>query len=227
MAGSRWPGVRGALATETEAFAAALGSLDGEEFGRPTRLPAWTVRELAAHVWRGLDRVRTGLAQPPPAAVDTDAVSYWRSYDPADRGPEIALAASELATGFGDAPSTARALREVLREGLDAARREPDERPVATWGPTLRLDELLATRVLEVAIHGLDLADAVAREPWLSRAGAEITRGILVRSLGVEPPAIQTMDDVTFLELASGRRPPGRRTRVELGGLADRFPLLG
>lgn len=227
MVVSRWSNVRGVLRAETESFVDALdGSLD-EAVTRPTRLPAWTVGDLVAHVWRDLDRLREGLAAPPAVKIDADAVSYWRAYDPASRGPEIAARAIETAARFPDGAALADDLRRVLEEGLAAARIASDDRPIATWGPGMRLDEFLATRVLEVAIHGLDLADALGRDPWLTPGAAAITRGILTRLLGVEPPAIQRMSDVSFFELASGRRRPGRAERLALGSIAPRFPLLG
>lgn len=227
IGGTRWPGVRAVLDGEVRAFIDAADALDEETFAAPTRLPAWNVAQLVAHVWRDLDRVRAGLAAPPPGPADTDAVTYWRSYDPRDRGPSIAEHAVEIAAGFDSGAELVADLRRVAAESTDAARGVPDERVVATWGPAIRLDELLATRVLELAIHGLDLADAVGREPWLTASAAALTRAILVRLLGAEPPAVQRMPDVAFFELASGRRPLGRRGRIAFGPYADRFPLLG
>lgn len=224
---SRWSNVRGVLRAETESFLDALDGSFDEVAARPTRLPAWTVGDLVAHVWRDLDRLREALAAQPAATIDVDAVSYWRAYDPATRGPEIAARAIETAARFSDREALAGDLRRVLDEGLAGARVVPDDRRVVTWGPGMRLDEFLATRVLEVAIHGLDLADALARDPWLTPGAASITRGILTRLLGVEPPAIQRMSDVSFFELASGRRRPGRAERLALGSIASRFPLLG
>lgn len=224
---SRWPNVRGALRAETESLLDALGGSFDEVAACPTRLPAWTVGDLLAHVWRDLDRLRVGLAAPPAATIDVDAVSYWRSYDPASRGPQIAARAIETAARFPEGAALADDLRRVLDEGLAAARIVPDDRSITTWGPGMRLDEFLATRVLEVAIHGLDLADALGRDPWLTPGAAAITRGILTRLLGVEPPAIQQMSDVSFFELASGRRTPSRAERLAIGSIAPRFPLLG
>jgi len=224
---SRWSNVRGVLRAETESFVDAFDASLDEVVTRPTRLPAWTVGDLVAHVWRDLDRLREGLAAPPAGTIDVDAVSYWRSYDAASRGPEIAARAIETAARYPDGVALAADLRRVLDEGLAAARVAPDDRPIATWGPGMRVDEFLATRVLEMAIHGLDLADALGSNPWLTPGAAAITRGILTRLLGVEPPAIQQMGDVSFFELASGRRGPSRPERLALGSIASRFPLIG
>jgi uncharacterized protein (TIGR03083 family) len=223
---TRWPGVRTALEAEGGVLLEALEPLPHEAFERPTRLGAWTVRDLGGHLWRGLHRVIEGLGSPPPARIDVDAVTYWRAYDPTATGPDIAERAREVARRYPDAAALVADLRRVLDEVVEACRNTPDERPVPTWGPVMRLDELLATRVLELAVHGLDLADALGREPWLTPGAASITRGILVRLLGAEPPAVQAMSDVVFFELATGRRRPGRAIRMRLGALADRLPLL-
>ncbi len=204
----------------------AAAALSEGDFVRPTRLPAWTVLDLIGHVWRGFDRVRWTLSHPPPANATHDSITYWRSYD---RGSDGATAdrAKEVARRYAAGADLVRDTEAVLREALAAAASEADDRIVATWGPSLRLDEYLATRVVEVTVHGLDLAEAVGRRPWATGAGRAITRGVLVRALGSEPPAVQAMDDTAFLELATGRRPVTASDRARLGAAASRFPLLG
>lgn len=52
---------------------------------------------------------------------------------------------------------------------IASCQREPDERVVKTrHGDAMLLSDFLSTRVLELAVHGLDVADAVGAEPWLS-----------------------------------------------------------
>jgi len=224
---TRWAGVRGALGAEVAACLEVLDPLPDEAFDLPTRLPAWSVKGLLGHLRSGLDRVVTGLAAPAPERADADAVTYWRTWVPAARDAGIAARGNEVAARFAEPRALVEDLRAVAREADAAAAATPDDRIVATWGPALRLDELLATRVLEMAVHGLDLADALDRKPWLTRGAATITRAILVRMLGAEPPAVQSMPDVALFELATGRRVAGRAERIALGGLARRFPLLG
>ena len=78
-----------ALAAESVAAEAALRATSSDGFGRPTRCPAWDVRGLAGHMLRDVDRVPEYLAAPAPAQADTDAASYFTSYDPAD-APDVA-----------------------------------------------------------------------------------------------------------------------------------------
>jgi hypothetical protein len=61
------------------------------------------------------------------------------------------------------------------------------------------LTEFLKTRVIEVAVHGFDLADAVARPSWLTPAAADVLQELL---LG---PARAAPDPERFLRAATGR----------------------
>ncbi len=111
------------------------------------------------------------------------------------------------------------------RSGVDLARREgPDRLVQVQWGPRLRLDDYLDTRVLELAVHGLDLADALGIDPWLSADGGAIVRALLTSLLGAPPP--RGWDDVELADKGTGRVPLSPRDRDALGASADRFPLL-
>jgi hypothetical protein len=70
------------------------------------------------------------------------------------------------------------------------------------------LTEFLRTRVLELAVHGLDLAVALGREPWMTRPAAQVTEELLLPA-----PAAATLrartgwDRVTAIGALTGRRP--------------------
>src|SRR5439155_11508384 len=107
-----------------------------------------------------------------------------------------------------------------------AAEADP-ARTVQTFGPVLRLDEFLKTRVLELAVHRLDLLHALGRERSVDPTSAEVVVPILDGLLGSERPAELGWSDVEFIEAGTGRRPIEPGERAALGPLADRFPLLG
>jgi hypothetical protein len=88
----------------------------------------------------------------------------------------------------------------------------------------MRLDDYLDTRVLEMAVHGLDLADALREPPWLTPPGGAVVREILSTLLGGAPPP--AWDDVELADKGTGRAALTERDRTELGEAADRFPLL-
>ena len=49
-------------------------------------------------------------------------------------------------------------------------------------GDPMLLAEFLRTRVLELAVHGLDLAAALDREPWMTAPAAGVTEDLLLPS---------------------------------------------
>jgi uncharacterized protein (TIGR03083 family) len=215
------------LAAECRALAGAVRSLPEEDFARATRCPPWDVKALLAHVWRGVDRIEVYTAEPASERIDSDATAYYRGgYDPVAEAPDVAARGLEVAGRFATGADLARDFDERSTRIADAARSMPPERVVRTFGPCLRLDEYVCTRVLEVAVHGLDLAHALGRDPWLTPGAAALVRSMLVAMLGAEPPAALGWDDVAFFETGTGRRRPTEEERRILGRLADELPLL-
>jgi hypothetical protein len=154
-------------------------------------------------------------------------VTYWRAYDPIADAPDIADRAKELAAAHPTGKDLATAWDRMWPRALDAARGADRSRVVVVWGPALTLDELLKTRVLEVTIHGADLADALDQEPWATQEGLGITNAILRELVGADLPNDLGWDEVTLMEKGSGRGELTPEERRILGSLADRFPLMG
>jgi uncharacterized protein (TIGR03083 family) len=204
----------------------AASALDEAAFAGPTRLPLWNVKELFAHMWGDLDRIREYLAERAPAEADTDAVSYWRSYDPAEDGPATADRAKAVAARFATGAQLVASFDEVREASIALALGTAPDRVVATWGPALRLDDYLETRILEMGVHGLDLAAATGSAPWLTPEAAAVIRRILVGLLGEEPAIVRRWSDRSFLEAGTGRRGLTYEEHAALGPLAHAFPLL-
>jgi hypothetical protein len=173
-----------------------------------------------------LFRIPTVLDAAPPDAADTDSVTYWRSYDAPTDAPGIAEHARATAGEYANGRSLAVALDELCRDALSRARSEDPARLVHVWwGPNLRLDELLKTRVLEVVVHGLDLTHALSRPPIASERGVAMVCSTLWALLGAEPPTRWT--PLALVEKGTGRAPLDDDDRGDLGEAATRFPLLG
>jgi uncharacterized protein (TIGR03083 family) len=219
-------GILDDLVSECRSLTEQLRRCEEADFAGATRLPAWTVKELLGHLWRGLDRIQWGLSHRPPAVADADSLSYWRRFDPTRAAPIRAEHATEVASRFETGAALVADVERIVRDGVRLAAAAPPGRVVGTWGPTLRLDDFLATRLLEVAVHGLDLAHALDRPPWLTPAGSRVTRSILTGLLGSEPPGVQRMGDLAFIETGTGRRRLTGAERATLGEAARRFPLL-
>ncbi len=73
----------------------------------------------------------------------------------------------------------------------------------------MRLDGFVATRLVEVAAHGMDLADALEepslRMPRTTAMAAEVLDEVLARRWVPGRPADLEGDDPAFLRAAAGR----------------------
>ncbi len=219
------PDIPFVLAGECTRVAEELAALAEADFSRPTRCPPWDVKELAAHVWNALDRLPSFLADPEPPTATADAVTYWRSYDPIADAASIVARSTAISARFAEGTELARSFGEHWRACVEAARVADPGRILRTRVADIRLDEFVATRVLEATVHGLDLARALGREPWITPAGAEVTVAILRSLLDADPP--ERWDDVAFIEIGTGRVVPDDADLDELGPSASRLPLLG
>jgi uncharacterized protein (TIGR03083 family) len=205
----------------------AAAELTDAGFSTPTRCPPWDVRVLVGHMIRDLDRVLTYLDEPAPDAATTDAVSYFRSYDPRAEGAVITASSIETADLYGSPVALVQGLDETLRRCVDRAGAEDAGRILGTRLTTIRLDEFLKTRILEIGVHGLDLADALGRDPWLTGTAGVVILEILRGLLGDDPSSSLGWSDLVFIETGTGRRALTDGERTFLGPRWDAFPLLG
>jgi Mycothiol maleylpyruvate isomerase N-terminal domain len=185
------------------------------------------VKDLLGHMYRDVDRLGTALEAPRDLPVEHDGISYWTTYDPVADGPDIADRAKEIADGYETGAELARAFDEMWPERVAAAGGADGARSVQTFGPVLRLDEFLKTRVLELEVHRLDLLEALHWERDVDPPAAEAVLAVLNGLLGAERPPAVGWTDVEYIEAGTGRRQISAEERAILGELAGRFPLLG
>ena len=219
----------GVLEAECARASDALEGFPEPVYGGPTRCPPWNVKGLVGHLWRDVDRIISYAGGPgsgPAARAETDAVSYWRSYDLVVEAPLISQRSSEVADRFATGADLARSFARHWPECIAAARAMKPGDVIRTRLTWIRIDEFVGTRVVEATVHGLDLAEAAEMRPWPTAGGLAITRAILLALLGGPPPASLAGDDIAFIETATGRRPLEPGAREELGAAADLFPLL-
>jgi len=222
----RVPGAIQALKLECGLVSATALTLSEEAFARPTRCSAWNVKELVAHMHRDIERIVVSMAMEVAGQPEVDAVTYWRSYDPVGDASSIADRAKARADSYRTGLEVAIVWDDLWRHALDLAEGEAPSRLFPTWGPVMTLEEFLKTRVVEITVHGMDLADALQRDPWPTAEGLDITTEILQGILGVEPPAELGWGPMTFVEKGTGRQPLSEPEIRTLGPLASRFPLL-
>lgn len=208
--------------------------LDGVEDGLwsgPSVLSGWTVTELAVHVLHVLESTPRVLGTP-AADRPLSIAEYVAGYAPA----ATQVREREVAGAAGRQPADVRrALRDVLAALPDRlAGLDPAAVVRAARGP-VRAGDYLVTRVVELVVHGDDLARSVPdREPPRPDRGAlRVTVGALAQVLAerapgrsvelrippyaavqcVEgprhtrgtPPNVVEMDPLTWIRLAAGR----------------------
>jgi uncharacterized protein (TIGR03083 family) len=215
-----------ALREECEHLSQVVLDLTQDQFQRPTRCTAWDVNGLLAHLFRETQRIHTALAQPPAPRVDADAISYWCRYDPVTNARRTVERVRQVVTAYSSGAKLAMAFDHAWRTALDAAARTDPARPTQSWEPMLVFEEFLKTRLVELTVHGLDLAQALGRPPWASQEGLRVTRDVLVGLLGAPLPDGLAWDEITLAEKGTGRQLLSGFERDRLGPLAERFPLF-
>ncbi|MFJ8442717.1 maleylpyruvate isomerase N-terminal domain-containing protein [Kitasatospora griseola] len=198
--------VEQAFRAEAGALGAALAGLGAGEWERPTRCEPWTVVELLAHVRVAVGRVEAMSAAPEPERAEVTAVGYYRPderFDAATNRARIALARD---TAVGD--TEAVAAFERTWQGVAARfEGEAEARVVRTrHGDPMLLTEFMITRVVELAVHGLDLADALDRPAWLTDEASDVLEELLLTDVdGASVRVALGWDRATLLRKATGR----------------------
>jgi hypothetical protein len=148
-------------------------------WAEPSALFEMTVGALVAHLARAVTNVERSLEapEPPPVAAVISAAAYFAAVGP-DLDSRINVRVR--ATSAEEALVGHRAVLGGMDRGLDRLRTrledEPESRLVTVRdGDVLRLDDYLATRIIELALHTDDLCVSVGREtPKLPGIGVAI-----------------------------------------------------
>jgi uncharacterized protein (TIGR03083 family) len=220
------------FAAEARSLAAALAAAPAAAFGAPSPCPPWTVGELLAHVANAAGRVCGMLAAPEPGPGDlVSAAGYYR----ADRRFSAATNADRIATAQrGAAGSGAGDLRaefdRAWRSGLADAAAAPAGRRVRTrHGDLMLLTEFMRTRVLELAVHGLDLATGLGRKPWLTDPAAAVVEELILGGAdGAAALCAQLgWDRAGLIARATGRSPLTAAEQEAVASAGVRWLALG
>ncbi|MEH1166541.1 maleylpyruvate isomerase N-terminal domain-containing protein [Micromonospora sp. CPCC 205539] len=117
-------------------------------------------------------------------------------------------------------------LYRAWRDTDAAVAAAPTERVVRTrHGDAMRLAEFLRTRVVEVGVHGLDLAAALDRPPWLTPQAAAVIADLLTGGRSV--PAGLGWDELTVIRKTTGRAELTGPERVVIDGAGFHWLTFG
>jgi uncharacterized protein (TIGR03083 family) len=202
-----------AFGTEAGRLTEIISGVQDAALDRASPCPPWTVRELLCHVRIGVGRVQTVLAEPePPPGPLVDAPGYYRPdqrFSPAVNDDRIAIA-QRAARAAGPAPELARALDQAWRDAWELMHDVPQERVVRTrHGDRMLFTEFVRTRVLELAVHGLDLAAGLDRPPWLTGAAAAVVEELVLPAGSARLLEEAGWDRPALVAMATGRLPFG------------------
>ena len=213
------------LEGELQAVQRVFAGLSEDQWRLPTKLipvdpdlPHWTVFELAGHfdISIGLTRMLiSGRDASQPARDRTSFFINPRS----ETGPVVYQYAYTMVEGKTPADMPA-----VLHETFSGTLAEARAVPADTVGPgyfaPMRVDEFVASRIVEAVVHGTDLTQALGLASIATTDGIAVTAAILDdllarRTIPGRPPELS--DDLDWILAASGRAESGD----------NRLPLIG
>lgn len=197
--------VRAAFEEGASTLLTTLRAITPEYWDRRGALGDWTTRELAAHALRAFITIEGYLAAAPATdRVLADAAEYYATVlsDPTVHqgvASRARQAGRQLIDPVGEAEAT---IERVLAQVAATA----DDDPVNTFAGQITLVEYLATRVVELGVHTLDLQRATGQHPELHPDTAAVVLSVLT----------QLTSPVPVILALSGRAP-----------LPDNFNALG
>jgi uncharacterized protein (TIGR03083 family) len=213
------------------------GQLDDVATARPSVLSGWTVADLIAHLGRAMDAL--AVARPAePGTVPITLAEYLGGYP--DRAEQISEVTHDLAARISHDPlGEVEAMAQAALDRLDELRRLGDDPVVQARRAPILLSEMVTSRLIELVVHGDDLARSV-RLPGpgpldpqaVTLVGEALLEVLLVRG-GWD---LEVVDELAWIRLACGRVPltgaslaaalQPRSTADSLPDLGSRLPLL-
>jgi uncharacterized protein (TIGR03083 family) len=178
--------VRAAFQEGAATLLTTLRAIGPELWDRQGALGDWTVRELTAHTLRAFITIDGYLsAQPTTDRVLADATEYYQTVL-ADAGVHQGVnararqAGRQLIDPLGEAENT---ISQVLALVASTA----DDEPVNTFAGQITLVEYLATRVVELGVHNLDLQRATGQSLELHPDTSAVLLSVLTQLASPAP----------------------------------------
>ena len=176
--------VAAALAAEAATLQDVVSGLAETDLSLASPCPPWTIGELLCHVLIGADRISQVLGEPADAADPLiTTVQYYRPderFSVATNADRIETART-LAASLGEPGAIAAELSLRYSESIELLTTAPADRTIRTrHGDRMLLTDFARTRVVELAVHGLDLALGLDRQPWMSGAAAGVLIDLLL-----------------------------------------------
>jgi len=220
-----YEGTISVLETELAAVERGFTGLSDDEWRLPTKLvpvdpdlPHWTVFELAGHFDIAIGLTRMLIAGRDAGQPARDRTSFFIN-PRSETAPVVYGYAYQMVQG-----KTPADMPGVLHETFTKTVAEARAVPPGTVGPgyfaPMRVDEFVASRIVEAVVHGIDLTQALGQETIATAGGIAATAAILDdllarRTVSGRPPELS--DDLDWILAASGRA----------ASSDNRLPLIG
>ena len=173
-----------------------------------TGRPRWTVFELAGHFDISIGLTRMLIANQDAGQPGRDQVSFF-IFPRAEVAPVVYDYAYTMVEGKTPAEMPG-VLAETFSKTISESRALPADTVGSGYYALMRLDEFVASRIVEAVVHGLDLTDAIGRDPISTPDGVAFTAALLEELLARRTVAGRPADlsnDLAWIRAASGRAP--------------------
>jgi hypothetical protein len=138
--------------------------------------------------------------------------------------------AAAFAARLGTAAALAAELAVACEQTLALLTSAPPETEVRTrHGDRMLLTDFAVTRVVELGLHGLDLAIALGRPPWLTGEAAAVIEDLLLpeTSDAARLPELLRCDRAGVIARLTGRAPLSPDEQLALAGTGITTLALG
>ena len=155
-----------------------VGGIDDHQWALPA-LGEWTVRELVAHGGRAFRTVPQYLEMESVDPTWLDSAAQYFRVVLAEETPHVHIAARARKEA-GDEADWVVATDDLWASADLAVSTRLGGSLVRTFVGEMRLDQYLATRVVELVVHGTDLADAIGIPSPPPPAAAKVAIAVLM-----------------------------------------------
>src|SRR5579859_4248848 len=174
----------GILEAELAAVTDVFGGLTPDQWQRSTLLvpvdpdlPKWTVFELAGHFDIAIGLTRMLIAEPEDTQPGRDRTSFFIN-PRSETGPVVYSYAYTMVEGKTPADMPA-VVAVSFAKTVSEARAVPASLVGPGYFAPMRVDEFVASRIVEAVVHGIDLAQALAVPYFATADGTAATAVIL------------------------------------------------
>lgn len=204
-----------ALDAELAAVRSTVESITDEQWANRSPLepvgedlPHWTLLQLVKHIDISIGLTLQLVDSEDHGPIEKDRVSFFL-FDRSQAAPVVYDYAITESEGKSPDQITSE-LFETLDRSLEAARTGDPQTTGDGYFGRMTLKDFVATRIVEAVVHGMDVTDALERQPDATGDATAICAVILDdlvarRQVGGRPEGLE--DDLDWIRAAAGRGP--------------------